>query len=60
MKPATVITQDDEQTIVHYGLENQDQVLIQQLSQSILIDRKIWQQLKPHLEIYFKGTKNGK
>jgi hypothetical protein len=54
MKRPLVIVHDGEKTIVHFGLDNQEQVLISQVSQSVLIDRKIWLKIQNKMNDYFQ------
>jgi hypothetical protein len=54
MRPPVVIAHDGEKTIIHFGLDNQEQVLISQVSQSVLIDREIWLKIQNEMNKYFK------
>jgi hypothetical protein len=54
MRPPLVIFHDEDKTIIHFGLDNQEQVLISQVSQSILIDRETWLKMQNKINDYFK------
>lgn len=54
MKPAQVITQDKEQTIIQFGLDNQQQILIHQQTQAVLINRETWLKMQVEINDYFQ------